>query len=187
MDERVVPCDCAQSNYHLAAETFLSRVPIPLDNIHRIRTDYDDIHLAAHAYEVMIREAFGVEAEQMPQFDLMVLGMGIDGHTGSLLPNSYAPFDMDALVSVVYALGETRCRITLTGPVLRAAHRLAVLVSGPAKAQILKEVLTAEPDEVRYPIHVLWPVLEKILWLERWTVEENPSAVKCSDAFTLLG
>jgi len=165
VDERVVPCDCAQSNYHLAAETFLSRVPIPPDNIHRIWTEYDDIHVAARVYEAMIREAFDVGAETIPQFDLMVLGMGTDGHTGSLLPNSYAPFDMDALVSVVYALGETRCRITLTHPVLRAARRLAVLVSGRAKAQILKDVLTSEPDEVRYPIHVLWPALHKVVWL----------------------
>lgn len=165
VDERVVPCDCAQSNYRLAAETFLSRVPIPPDNIHRIPTEYDDINMAAHVYEAVIREAFGVAAETIPQFDLMVLGMGTDGHTGSLLPNSYASFDMDALVSVVYALGERRCRITLTHPILRAARRLAVLVSGRAKAQILKEVLTGEPDEVLYPIHVLWPVLHKMVWL----------------------
>jgi len=165
VDERYVPPDSPHSNYRLAADTFLGSVPIPPDNIHRIPTEYGDIHEAAEVYTGMIRDAFGVTPGEIPQFDLMVLGMGPDGHTGSLLPNSYAPFDVDALVSVVYALGDTRSRITLTCPVLRAARRLTVLVSGAEKAQVLKDVLTSEPDEVRYPIHVLWPVLDKIVWL----------------------
>jgi len=164
VDERYVPSDSPFSNYRLAADAFLEKVPIPPDNIHPIATDYRDIHEAAQAYEATIRSALNLDADQLPQFDLVVLGMGTDGHTGSLLPNSYAPFDMDALVSVVYALGENLSRITLTHPVLRAARRLAVLVSGQEKAGILQEVLTGEPDEVRYPIHILWPVLEKITW-----------------------
>ncbi|MBA7649683.1 6-phosphogluconolactonase [subsurface metagenome] len=91
--------------------------------------------------------------------------MGADGHTGSLFPNSYAPFDMDDLACVVYVLDEKLNRITLTHPVLCAASHLAVLVSGEEKANILKEVLTHEPDEVRYPIHTLWPILNKVTWL----------------------
>lgn len=165
VDERYVPPDSPYSNYRLAAEAFLSRVPIPPDNVHRIPTESEDISTAARAYEATLRDVFAVEPGQVPQFDLIVLGMGTDGHTGSLLPNSYAPFNMDALVSVVYVLGETLSRITLTHPVLRAAHRLAVLVSGQEKAQTLSDVLTGEPDEVRYPIHILWPVLNKIVWL----------------------
>jgi len=165
VDERYVSCQSPYSNYRLAAETFLKQVPIPPDNIHRIPTEYEDINMAARIYEASIRDAFGVAADGIPQFDLVVLGMGTDGHTGSLLPNSFAPFDTDTLVSVVYALGETLCRVTLTHPVLQAARRLAVLVSGAEKAQVLREVLTSEPDEVRYPIHVLWPALPKIVWL----------------------
>ena len=90
--------------------------------------------------------------------------MGTDGHTGSLLPNSYAPFDTEDLACVVYAAGDRLNRITLTHPVLQVARRLVVLVSGREKAETLKEVLTGEPDEVRYPIHILWPVLERVLW-----------------------
>ena len=165
VDERYVPSDSPYSNYRLAAEAFLNNVPIPTDNVHRIPTEYEDIGSAASAYEATLRDVFDVEVGEVPQFDLIVLGMGTDGHTGSLLPNSYAPFDMDALVSVVYALGDNLCRITLTHPVLRAARRLSVLVSGREKAQTLRDVLTGEPDEVRYPIHVLWPVLDKIVWL----------------------
>ena len=91
--------------------------------------------------------------------------MGAEGHAGSLFPNSCAAFDTQNLASVVYVLDEKLNRITLTHPVLCAASHLAVLVSGEEKADILKQVLTGEPDEVRYPIHILWPVLHKVTWL----------------------
>jgi len=165
VDERYVPPTSPWSNYKLASDTFLAQVGIPQENIHRIPTEYDDIKIAARHYEDIIREVFGLKENQVPVFDLIVLGMGVEGHTGSLFPNSYAPFDTDDLACVVYALDEKLNRITMTHPVLVAASRLTVLVSGQEKANILKEVLTSEPDEVRYPIHVLWPVLDKVTWL----------------------
>ncbi|MHC4623118.1 MAG: 6-phosphogluconolactonase [Planctomycetota bacterium] len=165
VDERCVPPDSPESNYKLAADTFLPKVPIPRQNIHRIPTEHSDFKVAARTYEQAIREAFALQEKQIPQFDLIILGMGVDGHTGSLFPNSFAPFDMDDLACVVYVLDNELNRITLTHPVLRAAARLVVLVSGEEKAAILKEVLTSEPDEVRYPIHVLWPILDKVTWL----------------------
>ena len=165
VDERYVPPDSPHSNYRLAADTFLGKVAIPAANIHRIPTEYEDIKAAARCYEKTIRKVFGLGRRGIPRFDLVVLGMGADGHTGSLFPNSYAPFDTEDLACVVYAFGDTLNRVTLTHPVLQAASRLAVLVCGPEKAHILKEVLTSEPDEVHYPIHVLWPVLDKVIWL----------------------
>jgi 6-phosphogluconolactonase len=166
VDERYVPPDSPASNYRMAAEAFLDQVPIPGDNVHRIPTEYGDINDAAREYERTIRAVLGVEEGHMPQFDLMVLGMGRDGHTGSLMPNSYATFDTDDLVCVVYMMDTGAMnRVTLTRSVLHAARGLVVLVSGQEKAQTLKEVLTSEPDEVKYPIHVLWPVLDKVTWL----------------------
>jgi 6-phosphogluconolactonase len=165
VDERYVPPDSLHSNYKLAADAFLGKVNIPSANIHRIPTDYEDISVAACAYEQTIREVFDLHDNEMPEFDLIILGMGVDGHTGSLFPNCYAMFDVNDLVCAVYVLDDTLNRVTLTHPVLLAAKRLAVLVSGEEKAQTLKEVLTGEPDEVKYPIHVLWPVLHKITWL----------------------
>jgi 6-phosphogluconolactonase len=166
VDERYVPPDSEASNYKLAADAFLDRVSIPPVNVHRIPTEYEDISEAARAYERTIREDFGLGKGEVPEFDLIVLGMGGDGHTGSLFPNSYATFDTHDLACVVYVLDDTTLnRITLTHPVLLAARRLVVLVSGPEKAQTLHEVLTSEPDEVRYPIHVLWPVLDKMTWI----------------------
>ena len=95
----------------------------------------------------------------------MVIGMGADGKTGRLFTKRYAYLDRDNVACVVYVLDGKLNRITLTHPVLCAAAHLAVLVSGKEKAGILKEVLTSEPDEVRYPIHILWPVLDKVVWL----------------------
>lgn len=165
VDERYVAADSLMSNYKLAVDTFLSKVPIPPENIHRIPTEYSDFNQAAHEYEQAIREVFNIDSKQLPEFDLMVLGMGADGHTGSLFPNSYAPFDTEDLACVVYVLDNELNRITLTHPVLCAAKHLAVLVTGEEKAETLKTVLTIEPDEVRFPIHTLWPVLNKITWL----------------------
>jgi len=165
VDERCVPPDSQWSNYKLAADTFLAKVPIPEENIHRIPTEYTDSKAAAQSYEETIREVFGLQENQLPEFDLIMLGMGAEGHTGSLFPNSYAPFDTENLACVVYVLDEKLNRITLTHPVLRAASRLAVLVSGEEKAGILKQVLTSEPDEIQYPIHILWPILDKVTWL----------------------
>jgi 6-phosphogluconolactonase len=165
VDERYVEPDSQWSNYKLAADTFLGKVSIPEANVHRIPTEYEDFKVAASCYEQTIRDVFGLEHDQIPEFDLIVLGMGAEGHTGSLFPNSYAPFDTEDLACVVYLLGDKLDRITLTHPVLSAASHLVILVSGEEKAEILKEVLTVEPDEVRYPIHTLWSVLDKVTWL----------------------
>jgi 6-phosphogluconolactonase len=165
VDERYVSPDSMHSNYKLAADTFLSKVSIPEQNIHRIPTEHSDFKKAAQEYERVIRKVFGVQKGRLPKFDLIVLGMGADGHTGSLFPDSYAPFVKEDLVCVVYVLDEKLNRITLTHPVLCAASHLVVLVSGREKAAIVREVLTSEPDEVRYPIHSLWPILDKITWL----------------------
>ena len=165
VDERYVRPDSQWSNYKLAADTFLTKVAIPETNVHRIPTEHEDFKTAAYCYEETIREIFGLAAGQIPEFDLVLLGMGPDGHTGSLFPNSYAAFDTEDLACVVYVLDEKLNRITLTHPVLRAASHLVVLVCGQEKAEILKTVLTSEPDEVRFPIHALWPVLDRVTWL----------------------
>jgi 6-phosphogluconolactonase len=170
VDERYVPHDSPLSNYKLAADTFLKKVPIPKPNVHPVPTEHEDSDATVRLYEKTIRSVFGVKKGQMPRFDLVVLGMGADGHTGSMFPNSYAAFDTNDLACAVYLLDQQLAdqainRITLTHPVLCAASQLFILVTGPEKAKILKEVLTGPPDEVRYPIHSLWPALDKITWL----------------------
>jgi 6-phosphogluconolactonase len=176
VDERYVPADSEASNCKLATDAFLSKVSIPPANVHCIPTEYEDINDAVRAYERTMREVFGLATGEMPEFDLIVLGMGADGHTGSLFPNVYATLDTDDLASAVYVMDNaTRNRITLTHPVLLAARSLMVLVLGPEKARTLKDVLTSEPDAVKYPIHVLWSVLDKVTWLvDRDAAREIP-------------
>ena len=99
--------------------------------------------------------------------------MGSDGHIGSILPNTYALFDTDDLVSAVYRMNGDYNRITLTVPVMKEARRILILVSGENKAQIMSDVLRTQPDPVRYPVHALWPVLHKVRWLI-----DRPAAAK---------
>lgn len=164
VDERCVGLDSESCNYRLAAKTFLSKIMIPAGNIHRIEGENSDYIAAASDYEETIRRVFSLGQGQLPRFDLIILGMGPDGHIGSLLPNSYALFDTEDLASVVYQIDGLN-RITLTHPVFCAAAHLLVLVSGPEKAEIVKEVFHGEPDEVKYPVHTLWPILNKVTWL----------------------
>jgi 6-phosphogluconolactonase len=165
VDERYVPIDSPYSNYRLAQDTFLNKVSIPKENIHRIYTDYSNLNEAASAYEENIRSTFAIKKSEFPNFDLIILGMGADGHTGSLFADSNGKLNTNKLTAAVYVNDEKFNRITLTCPVLRAASHLVVLISGTDKASILKTVLTGKPDEIRYPIHVLWPVLDKVTWL----------------------
>ena len=165
VDERYVPPEDEHSNYLLAAKTFLQKVGIPQENIHRIPTESTDVAQAASLYEQIIRNAFKLQPGQLPKFDLMLLGMGNDGHIGSLFPNTYSLFETEHLVSVVYVMDDKLNRITLTHPVMQAAKHLMVLISGPEKAKIVREVFEDEPDEIKYPVHTLWPILDKVTWL----------------------
>ena len=153
-------------NYELAADTFLPKVDIPAENIHDICHEcHRDCGRAARLYEQTIRDVFDVGPGEVPQFDLIILGMGADGHTGSLFPNSYATFEHEGLACIVYFMDGKSNRITMTRSILCAASHLAILVSGDEKAHALKDILTTEPDEVLYPIHILWPILDKVTWL----------------------
>jgi 6-phosphogluconolactonase len=165
VDERCVPPSSEASNFGLATHTFLLDIPIPGQNIHRVTGELENYAEAVDEYEQIIRSVFNIKQGQIPEFDLIILGMGADGHIGSILPNTYALFDTDDLVSAVYRMNGDYNRITLTVPVIKEAHRLIVLVSGQSKAQIMSDVFRTEPDPVRYPVHALWPVLHKVRWL----------------------
>ena len=165
VDERCVSPEADASNYGLAAHTFLDKVAIPPENVHRMSGEVSDYDTVVKEYEQTIRNVFNLSPGQLPCFDLIILGMGDDGHIGSLFPNSAALFDTQDLVSAVYFMDGNYNRITLTHPVICAAKHLVILIGGSEKADILKEVLCGEPDEVKYPVHTLWPILDKVTWL----------------------
>ena len=165
VDERCVPPSSEASNFGLATHTFLLDIPIPGENIHRVTGELQNYADAVDEYEQVIRSVFKITKGQVPEFDLVILGMGSDGHIGSILPNTYALFDTDDLVSAVYRMNGDYNRITLTVPVMKEARRILILVSGENKAQIMADVFRTEPDPVRYPVHALWPVLHKVRWL----------------------
>lgn len=163
-DERCVPPDSPDSNYRLALEAFLSKVPIPPSQVFRVHGEYDDCALAADAYESQLQAVFDLQEGQFPVFDLIVLGLGQDGHVASLLPGDPSVAIMDRLTWPVYH--DTRLnRVTLTPPVLQNARRLMVLVAGQDKAEIVHQLFSSPPDTSRFPAYVLWPVLERVLWL----------------------
>ena len=165
VDERCVPPEDESSNYWLAARTFLNKIEIPHENVHRMIGEVSEYSKAVEDYESTIRNVFNLAERQLPRFDLVVLGMGDDGHIGSLFPNSYAAIDTADLVSVVYFMGDKLNRITLTHPVLCASLHLMVLVSGENKAEIVRDVFLSDPDEVKYPVHTLWQILDRVSWV----------------------
>jgi 6-phosphogluconolactonase len=173
VDERCVPPSSEASNFGLATHTFLLDVPIPGENIHRVTGESDNYEEAVSEYDQIIRKVFQLSEGQLPKFDLIILGMGEDGHIGSILPNTYALFDTEGLVSAVYRMNGDYNRITLTIPVMKEAQRILILVSGKNKAKIVKDVFQTEPDPVQYPVHSLWPVMDKI----RWLIDEDAGAM----------
>lgn len=149
----------------MAREAFLSRVPVPEAQVHRIRAELPDPDAAAAAYEREIRETFRLGPGAWPRFDLVLLGLGEDGHTASLFPGSSALAEERRLVvaPVVERL-KTR-RITITFPVINHAALALFLVSGSPKAAVLRAVLRGGDGPDRYPAQRVRPVNGSLVWL----------------------
>ncbi len=163
-DERCVPPESPDSNYALAKDTFLDAVPIPPEHVYRIHGEYDDCVKAADVYDTVLRNVFALEDDDLPCFDMIVLGLGRDGHIASLLPDDPGVSVTEDLTWPVFN-EQNFNRVTLTAPVLQEARRLLVLVAGADKADIVGTIVSSPPEPQRYPVHVLWPVLDKVLWL----------------------
>jgi 6-phosphogluconolactonase len=163
-DERHVPPEDAESNFRMAQETLLSKVPVPPANIFRIPTENPDASAVADAYERTLRKFFELQAGEFPRFDLILLGMGPDGHTASLFPETKALQEKLRLVVANWVEKLNTNRITLTLPVLNAARCVAFLVSGSDKAPALREVLEGSGPAVKYPSKLVRPDDGKLIW-----------------------
>ncbi len=147
-DERYVAAGNSDSNYRMAREALLDHVPCPPENIHPMPTHFTSPDVAARAYERTLRDQF---AGQWPHFDLVLLGIGDDGHTASLFPGSLALAERTRWVVAARAPVEPHVRLTLTLPALTRGGAVFVLVSGAAKADALRHVLEGAGDWIKYP------------------------------------
>ncbi len=145
-DERAVPPDHPESNYGMARRELLVRVPIPSGNVHRMEADRPNLGRAAQEYEEVLRRYLKLDARGFPRFHLILLGLGREGHTASLFPGSRKLRETSRWVStpLVRKLGSRR--VTLTLPVLNAAHQVLFLVTGAEKAEALRNVLEGTTD-----------------------------------------
>ncbi|MGC2742654.1 MAG: 6-phosphogluconolactonase [Candidatus Angelobacter sp.] len=161
-DERHVPPDHPDSNFRMANESLLSKVPIPEKNVHRIHAEID-AETAAAEYDQQLFDFFQLSNHDWPRFDLIFLGIGEDGHTASLFPGSKALAETSRRVVANWVEKFQTFRITLTFPVLNHAADVVFLVSGAGKAKILSEVL--RPGARKYPCQCVQPANGRLLWL----------------------
>jgi 6-phosphogluconolactonase len=163
-DERHVAPDNPDSNYRMAKEALLSKVPVPPANIFPVPAENPDATQAAEIYEQTLREFFAVAPGEFPRFDLILLGMGPDGHTASLFPETPALQEKSRLVVANWVEKLGSSRITFTLPLLNAARRVAFLVSGTDKAAALHEVLEGSAPSEKYPSRLVQPSEGKVIW-----------------------
>jgi 6-phosphogluconolactonase len=169
-DERCVAPDHEWSNYGLARRSLLSQVPLPPDNVHRMPSVMPAAD-AAEAYADTIRQALRHDGPHPPRFDLVLLGMGEDGHTASLFPNMPALQEADAWVAGTSVPDYVRplvSRVTLTLPVLNAARQVLFLVTGEAKSQMVRRVLrdaARDPQAAALPAARVKPHDGALTWL----------------------
>jgi 6-phosphogluconolactonase len=171
-DERCVPPDHPESNYRMAQKSVLDHVPVPADQIYRMQGEISP-QIAADSYERLVRVHFATQRpEQTSQhtFDLVLLGLGDDGHTASLFPGSTSVQVQDRWVMADYVAPLGSWRLTLTPPCINAAYQIAFLVSGGRKAGVLSQVISPSESETgdttpRYPAETIQPAAGQLVWL----------------------
>ena len=160
-DERCVPLDDPQNNAYQAHQLLFDKIEIPLSNIVRILTNLPPT-AAAEAYEEHIKKHFG---DAPPRFDLLLLGMGDDGHTASLFPYTAVLLEETRMVKEIYVEKVLMYRITMTAPLINLSHHILFLVTGNGKAEILKTVLDGAYKPDLYPAQFIEPVDGELIWM----------------------
>lgn len=162
-DERCVPPDNPDSNYLMAQEALLSKIPVPALQVHRMPADQPDRDAASQEYTIEMQRTFG--SNGIPAFDLIQLGMGPEGHTASLFPHQPSLHEKQRLVMPVSVPKPPPDRLTFTPPLLNAARNILFLVTGSDKAEALHSVLEGEYHPEEYPAQVVRPPNGEVLWM----------------------
>jgi 6-phosphogluconolactonase len=162
-DERCVPEDSEDSNYHLARQVLLDKIPIPTNQVHRMPADQPEREAASQAYTADLQRAFGTNGT--PNFDLIQLGMGPEGHTASLFPHQASLHEQQRLVMPVSVPKPPPARLTFTPPLLNAARHILFLVTGAEKAEAVQAVLEGEYQPDEYPAQIVRPTNGEVVWM----------------------
>jgi len=163
-DERHVPPDHPDSNFRMANETLLSKVPLLKENIHRIHCEHPSAAQAAAEYDVELAQAFELKSGDFPRFDLILLGMGPDGHTASLFPKTAALNELSKRVVANWVEKFNTWRVTFTRPTINDAVSVMLMVAGEDKAAALAEVMNSGSSEM-YPVKYVKPSSGKLIWI----------------------
>jgi 6-phosphogluconolactonase len=164
-DERHVPPNHADSNYRMAREAMLSKAPIAESQVFRIQSELPHASEAARLYEEQLRQFFQLTPGALPRFDLVLLGMGPDGHTASLFPGTHALAETERLVVCNWVGKFYTHRITMTAPVLSHAAMVMFMAAGADKAPALKAVLEGPHEPQQLPAQLIRPGNGRLLWL----------------------
>jgi 6-phosphogluconolactonase len=162
-DERCVPPDHPESNYGMARRLMLSKIPVPGENVHRMAGEKEP-QLAAAEYEKTLIDFFGLTRGAWPRFDLMLMGIGEDGHTASLFPDSDALQNRENLVLAPYVEKLQAHRLTLTLSVINHAANIWFLVSGASKASIVNQVVSTDAASRQIPATLVTPADGRMIW-----------------------
>jgi len=159
-DERCVPVSDEENNSHMASQALLNNVPVPKENIFPVPVNFEPAKAAAR-YEQMIRTFF---KDTQPHFDLVLLGLGEDGHTASLFPGTDILDEKKILVKQVYLKEKKMFRVSFTLPLINDAKHILFLVTGKEKSSILKKIFTKPVKKPAYPAQLIKPVKGKLFW-----------------------
>ena len=180
VDERCVPPDHPESNYGVCKNLLLDHVAIPPANVHRMEGERDPEE-AASRYESVLRNSMKLEGAQSPSFDLLLLGMGDDGHTASLFPHTDGLNEMGRLAIANHVPQKDTWRISLTWIVINQAAEVAFDIGGAAKTSIVAEVFTGPRDPERLPSQLIRPTSGRLLLqLDEAAAAKLPAAAEIS-------
>ncbi|MDD2389107.1 MAG: 6-phosphogluconolactonase [Desulfobacterales bacterium] len=179
-DERCVPLDDPASNCGAARNDFLDRVPIPEANIHPMSADMDPA-AAALFYQKALEKHLPRDADGFPVFDLIFLGIGIDGHIASLFPEDAALDETERWVVAARGGAPDVMRLTLTFPVLNRAKQIAFMISGKKKAKLVRTLF--EEEGLLFPAQRIQPIRGKLLWILDAEAASRLTSVLSHDAF----